>query len=154
MSAIIDSNPNFRVMTEDDLPSVMVIENLSYDYPWTENIFRDCLGVGYLCQLMEVEPEIISAYSVMSVASGESHLLNICVNKDQQGEGLGREMLSHSLQNASRLNASICFLEVRESNKIAIQLYHSMGFNQVGVRKDYYPADKGKEDALIFALQL
>ncbi len=156
MNAILDSGLfGFRVMTEEDLPSVLAIENTVYQFPWSENIFKDCMRVGYYCQVMEIENEDgIIGYSALSIAAGESHLLNICIHKDWQGEGFGREMLAHSVKTAGRLNANIVFLEVRESNKAATQMYHSMGFNQIGVRPDYYPSTKGKEDALIFALQL
>jgi len=156
MNAILDSGLiRFRVMTEEDLPMVLEIENSVYQFPWSENIFKDCMRVGYYCQVMEVENEPgIIGYSALSAAAGESHLLNICVHKERQGEGFGREILSQSIKTADRLNATILFLEVRQSNKAATQMYHSMGFNQVGIRQDYYPAKKGKEDALIFALQL
>jgi len=156
MNAILDSGLiSFRVMAEEDLPSVLEIENSVYQFPWSENIFKDCMRVGYYCQVMEIENETgIIGYSAMSIAAGESHLLNICIHKERQGEGFGREILAHSIKTAGRLNANIVFLEVRESNTVASQMYHSMGFNQIGVRHDYYPSKKGKEDALIFALQL
>ncbi len=154
MNAILDSTLiSFREMTRQDLARVLEIESSVYSFPWTENIFKDCMRVGYYCQVMENTQGIV-AYSALSIAAGESHLLNICVHKEQQGNGFGHKILMHSIDTAKRLNASIIFLEVRETNKIAIQMYHSTGFNQIGTRRDYYPAKKGKEDALLFALQL
>ncbi|VAW79944.1 Ribosomal-protein-S18p-alanine acetyltransferase [hydrothermal vent metagenome] len=154
MNAILDSNLiSFREMTEQDLALVLEIEQSVYEFPWSVNIFKDCMRVGYYCQVMEDE-QCVVGYSALSIAAGESHLLNICVHKAKQGKGLGHKLLAHSIETAKRLNASIIFLEVRETNQVAIQIYHSTGFNQIGTRQNYYPAKKGKEDALIFALQL
>ena len=80
--------------------------------------------------------------------------MNICVTPESQGRGLGRELLSHLLDLAKEYGASIALLEVRPSNNIAVGLYESMGFSEVGRRKAYYPGEKSREDALIFALDL
>ena len=156
MSAVLEglsSNAQFRLMIEDDLDNIIAIEESVYPFPWTRGIFHDCLNIGYLCWLLEIDGEI-AAYAVMSVAVGEAHLLTIVVAKDEQGKGYGKKMLNEMIQRASYGNANTMYLEVRTTNKTAIQLYHQRGFNELGIRKNYYPSENGREDALIFALDL
>ena len=156
MSAVlegIESENKFRLMVEDDLDTIIAIEESVYPFPWTRGIFFDCLNVGYLCWLLEVDGKIV-AYAVMSVAVGEAHLLTIVVSKENQGKGYGKMMLNEMIQHAVLDNAGTMYLEVRISNKPAIQLYHQRGFNELGIRNNYYPAETGREDALIFALDL
>lgn len=137
-------------MTVDDLPSVMQVETASYPYPWTENIFRDCIRVGYSCWIC-VEADAVLGYVVMSIAVGEAHILNVCVNPAQRRTGLGRGLLVSMLRLARERGADTMLLEVRPSNTPAVTLYEDLGFNEVGRRKNYYPKGQGKEDALIFA---
>ena len=154
MSAILKSeHTRLRPMRELDLPVIMGIENRVYPYPWTVGIFRDCLRVGYCCWVYEIGNEI-AGYGVMSVAVGEAHVLNLSVKPESQRKGLGRKILAHLIDLARRHNADTLLLEVRPSNGAALALYHSLGFNEVGVRKAYYPDANGKEDALILAKSL
>lgn len=143
----------FRLMTEDDLNEVIAIEEAAYSFPWTHGIFQDCLHVGYLCRVLEQSGKII-AYAVMSSAAEESHLLTIVVSKYEQGKGYGKKILNEMIKQAARGNSNIMYLEVRASNKTAIQLYHQRGFNELGIRNNYYPAKHGREDALILAFDL
>lgn len=156
MSAILQSQLSeyhFRKMREDDLDEVIAIEESVYQFPWTRGIFYDCLNVGYFCWVMQYQEKII-AYSIMSVAADESHLLTIVVPETEQGKGYGKKMLDEMIRLAKKNNANDMYLEVRISNKAAIELYHQRGFNELGVRNNYYPAEQGKEDALILALNL
>lgn len=154
MSAILDSGqPILRPMHEDDLAEVMRIELRAYPHPWTLGIFRDCLRVGYQCLVFENDEEMIG-YAVMSHAVGEAHILNICIRPDLQGNGYGSLLMQEVLQAARRMHADTLLLEVRPSNQAALSLYHKMGFCEVGVRKNYYPARNGREDALILAINL
>lgn len=156
MSAVIDDlnlSGYFRLMVEDDLDKVIEIEEAAYPFPWTRGIFSDCLNIGYLCRVLERDEKIV-AYAVMSVAAGEAHLLTIVVPNEEQGKGYGKKMLNEMIQQAASDNAGTMYLEVRTSNKVAIQLYHERGFNELGLRNDYYPAEDGREDALILALDL
>ena len=156
MSAVLEdlnSKSQFRLMVEDDLDNVIEIEESVYPYPWTRGIFFDCLNIGYLCWILEVDDKI-TAYAVMSVAVGEAHLLTIVVEKNEQGKGYGKKILNEMIRHAVIDNASTMYLEVRISNKTAIELYHQRGFNELGIRNNYYPADNGREDALILALDL
>lgn len=137
-------------MQEQDLASVMQIETTAYPQPWSEGIFRDCFKADCQCTLYELEGELIG-YSVMSMAAGEAHLLNLCIRPECQGEGLGRAALEQVLIAAGSKYTGTVFLEVRISNLAARRLYESAGFNEIGQRFNYYPAAKGREDALVFA---
>lgn len=144
----------FRRMLFTDLKEVLAIEKRAYEFPWTEGIFRDCIRVGYLCQILETPHGFIQAYGVMSVAVEEAHILNLCVRPELQGRGLSRQLLDHFLERAGELNARTVFLEVRPSNQRAMQLYANAGFCEVGIRRGYYPAAKGREDGLVLAKEL
>jgi [ribosomal protein S18]-alanine N-acetyltransferase len=151
MSAVIkQADIYIRPMSEEDLGFVMAVERHAYEFPWSETIFQDCLHVGYCCWLLERDG-IIVAHAVMSVAADESHILNICVHPDYQSMGLGRMLLTHMLELAVEHNVNTSFLEVRPANFSAIKLYLDMGFDEIGMRRNYYPAKIGREDALIFA---
>lgn len=154
MSAVCEGpQPLLRPMLDEDVAVVLAIEQKLYSHGWTEGIFRDCLRVLYSCWVLEQQDEIIG-YGIMSVAVGEAHILNIAVAPGCQSQGLGRGMLVHLLQTGRRHGAETAFLEVRGSNRIALRLYESSGFHQVGLRRDYYPAKKGREDAVIMARDL
>lgn len=143
----------FRPMQAADIEAVMVVEKGAYEFPWTKGIFADCMRVGYDC-IVALDHDQIVAHAVLSIAADESHILNLTVDKQHQGQGIGKQMLLH-LIDIARINAAeTVLLEARPSNQAAIQLYESTGFNEIGCRKAYYPAPGGKEDALIFALQL
>lgn len=149
----IEQSHSFRGMTEDDLLAIKKIEDAAYVFPWSETIFRDCIAVGYPCWVMELENEIIG-YSVQQHIVDESHILNICIRPKLQGHGYGRSLLHFILAQARAEKTKSVFLEVRPSNIAAIELYESEGFNEIGCRKDYYPSVTGREDALLFALEL
>ncbi|HSG91195.1 MAG TPA: ribosomal protein S18-alanine N-acetyltransferase [Pseudomonadales bacterium] len=141
-------------MRDADLDAVLSIEHRAYPYPWTEVIFRDCLRVGYSCWVAECSAGVI-AYTVLSIAAGEAHLLNLCVDPSRQREGIGRRLLRHALRLAREHGADTLFLEVRPSNDAAVNLYRDAGFVEIGTRRDYYPARGLKrEDALVLALPL
>lgn len=142
-----------RQMDAADLEGVMLVEVRAYDYPWTKGIFLDCLRSNYECWVLEMYEEIVG-HAVLSVGAGEAHLLNVCVAKEHQGEGHGRVLVEHMLERARLRAAEIVFLEVRASNEVAAQLYESVGFNEIGKRRNYYPTTRGHEDARVLALQI
>ena len=151
MSAILKQPAlHFRPMLAADLEEIMEIERRSYPFPWTRLIFNDCLRAGYCCWVCERQG-VLEGYGVASIAAGESHLLNLCVRPESLQQGIGRKLLMHLISLARRHNAEIMFLEVRPTNRVARALYESMGFNELGSRREYYPADHGREDALILA---
>lgn len=152
MSAVLKQDEILiRPMAESDVADIMKIEKRAYNFPWTATIFCDCLRVGYCCWVLERNNNELAAYSVMSVAVSESHLLNITVNPDYHSQGLGRQLMQHMLEVAIEHDANMTFLEVRPSNFAAIKLYLDLGFDEIGVRRNYYPAKIGREDALILA---
>ena len=154
MSAILNEPAlDLRPMQMADLTEVMEIERRSYPHPWTRLIFSDCLHAGYSCWVCERQG-IIEGYGVISIAAGESHLLNLCVRPESQQQGIGGELLMHFITLARGHNAEVIFLEVRRSNTAARKLYENKGFNELGSRKDYYPAGDNREDALILARAL
>lgn len=145
--------PELRKMQLEDLPAVLKNERNGYTHPWSEATFKDCLLRNHECWLLLHADKIIG-HSILSVAAGESHLLNICINSRSQGKGFGRLLVEHTLTRAKARAASTIFLEVRPSNQAACHLYETLGFNEIGIRHDYYPATNGREDALVLAKEL
>lgn len=143
----------FRTMTEDDLDAVMRVELSGHVYPWSAKIFMDCMRTGYRCEVVEWRAEII-AFSVIQLIVGEAHILNVCVHSDRRQQGLGSKILSKVLDIAEKGKIHSIFLEVRPSNRAALNLYEKFGFIEVGLRKQYYPTANGREDALILAKEL
>lgn len=142
-----------RPMLAEDLPEVIEVERCAHTHPWSEQIFLDCLKSGYSAWVY-LDGGCIVAHGVMMEVAGECHILNLSVHPDHQRRGIGRRMLRHLLGIARRRGADTAFLEVRPSNTPAIRLYESEGFCQTGRRPDYYPAQGGREDALLFARAL
>ena len=148
-----DAEVSLRTMTYADLRQVMDVEEQAYSHPWTVGIFRDCIRVGYNCWVATADDTIIG-YGIVMLAAGEAHVLNLCVSPSFQGRGIGRKLLQHLSRRAQMADIDMILLEVRRSNQIAIDLYHSEGFHELGVRKNYYPGDQGREDAIILARYL
>lgn len=144
---------HLRMMDEGEIARIAAIDAQAYPYPWSEQIFRDCLKANYHCFVYENDEELLG-YGVMSIVVGEAHILNICVIPEKQGQGLGRDLLNYMIDLAREKKLETMFLEVRISNKVARNLYERVGFNEVGIRKNYYPADKGREDAMVLAMSL
>ena len=160
MSAAPDGGPQvrqrlvkFRAMTPGDVAAVAAVERASYQFPWSEGIFRDCLRVGYLCRVAECDGEIV-AYGIVAMGAGEAHILNLCVNEAMRGRGIGRQMLKLLVERSAEAGMQDVFLEVRPSNLHAIALYQSVGFIEVGRRRGYYQAVEGREDALVLKLSI
>lgn len=137
-----------RPMTDADLPQVERIEAASYAHPWSRGNFADSLAAGYSMWVREADGELVGYY-VMMAAAGEAHLLNLTIAPPWRRHGLGRDLLAHCLGSACAHHAAELFLEVRVSNVAAIALYHGSGFADLAVRRGYYPAGEGREDALI-----
>ncbi len=152
MTAVVKTT-GFRAMQESDLFNVLTIENASYDFPWSEGIFQDCLHNQYLATLF-VQKNRIMAYSVAQLVLDECHLLNLCVRSDCRGKGLGEKMVRYLLSQISKHNVESVFLEVRVSNAVALNLYEKLGFNEIGLRRGYYPDKNGREDALVLAYEI
>jgi ribosomal-protein-alanine N-acetyltransferase len=144
---------HIRPMMEADLADVAMIERQSYAFPWSESIFRDCLRVGYTCRALDLDGQIMG-YGVMSLGAGEAHVLNVCVRDEYRNVGFGRRLLEHLIERAGAGGVNEAFLEVRPSNLSAIRLYQRLGFEQIGIRRGYYQAPDGREDAIVLKLDL
>lgn len=153
MSAVLKPGPRFEPMGEEDLPEIIGIEEKVYEFPWTLANFRDSLRSGYSCWRVREGAELIG-YAVLVLAAGEAHLLNLSIAPQAQGRGHGRQLLGSLIEVSREYAAKILFLEVRPSNGAGKHLYTSRGFAQIGVRRGYYPARHGREDALVLALDL
>jgi len=143
----------FRPMQMADLDAVMVIEPTIFPYPWSRGNFSDSLNAGYSCWVVE-QDKVMIGYAVLMMVLDEAHILNISIASPWQGKGYGRELLTHLLSIARQYQAQNMFLEVRVSNTQAIGLYESMGFNEMAIRRNYYPARQGREDAILMGLAL
>jgi len=139
----------FRPMEASDVGAVVALEHAVYPFPWSEQIFRDCLRVGYDCWVLDAGGDV-AGYGVMSMGAGECHVLNLCIGRHWRRRGLGRRMLFMLLARARRAGMLHAFLEVRPSNLSAIGLYEQAGFERIGLRRGYYQAEGGREDAIVY----
>ena len=153
MSALPQAAPAYRPMCIEDLDAICAIEQRIYPFPWTRGNFADSMIAGYACTVMECDAALIG-YGVVALAAGESHLLNLSVDAPWQGRGHGRALLLHHIDYARARGARIMLLEVRPSNNVARSLYRNIGFEQITVRRGYYPDTAGREDALLLGLAL
>jgi len=142
-----------RTMLPSDLAQITNIERDSYDFPWSHGVFRDCLFAGYTCVVLERDDEVVG-YSILSIAAGEAHILNLCVDKQFRKHGYGDRMLEEILTRATGAKVQQVFLEVRPSNAGALALYRNKGFRQIAERPKYYQASGGREDAAVLSLLL
>jgi [ribosomal protein S18]-alanine N-acetyltransferase len=140
-------------MREPDLGEVLAIESAIYTHPWTRGNFADSLRSGYECRTLRLGAELLG-YFVLLVAAGEAHLLNLSIAGVHQRAGHGSMLLREAAALARKLGARNLFLEVRPSNAGAQALYTRFGFRRIGVRRGYYPAQAGREDALVLTLPL
>ena len=160
--SVVQASPSyasavFAPMCEDDLAEVEVIEKSLYDFPWTVGNFKDSLASGYECWIARsaTNTGVLLGYFLMMLSPGESHLLNITVVSAYQGQGFGRQLLTYAATIARAHQALAMLLEVRPSNAKAFRVYRHIGFEQVGLRKRYYPAaNQEREDAIVMRLTL
>ena len=155
MSAVAQELPDitFRPMREADLDEVLTMEREAYEFPWSRQIFRDCLRAGYSCRVLESDGRV-SAYGMLQIGVRRSRLLNLCVRRAVHRRGLGRRLLGLLIEVARSHRSGTVVLEVRPSNAAALRLYRAMGFTEVGVSRGYYPARTGREDAKLLSLAL
>jgi ribosomal-protein-alanine N-acetyltransferase len=147
--------PGLRMMGMADVEAVMAIEQAAYSHPWTRGNFIDSLAAGYLAWLRHDESGALIGYCVALPGHQETHLLNLTVAPARQRGGLGRALLAELVDWARLRGDAALFLEVRQSNHGALALYAAAGFEEVGQRRDYYPADHHRrEDAVVMRLPL
>ena len=142
-----------RAMGHQDLVMVSDIERRSYEFPWSHGVFRDCLLAGYHCMVLERDGRV-AGYGILSIAAGEAHILNLCVDPKYRSHGYGEYLLDAILAQSRSANVREIFLEVRPSNTTALALYRKKGFHKVARRPAYYQATDGREDAAVLAKKL
>ena len=142
-----------RVMGLNDIDAVLDIETQAYSFPWTRGNFIDSLAASYLAEVLEVDGQVVG-YFVAMAGVDELHLLNVTVAPQSQGQGHGQRLLDVVQAHAQRLGLRTLLLEVRRSNARARALYLRRGFVEVGLRRHYYPAPQGREDAIVMSLAL
>jgi ribosomal-protein-alanine N-acetyltransferase len=153
MAAVVRPVAQVRVMRATDLDAVSALENASYEFPWSQGIFSDCLKAGHPCWVLCMDARVCG-YGILSMGAGEAHVLNICIDPTCRSQGLGRFLLGRLLDISRWNGADRVFLEVRPSNPLAKALYESVGFVEIGRRPRYYPARDGREDAVVMVLEL
>ena len=141
---------HIRTMIHDDLPLVSDIERRSYEFPWSHDVFRDCLLLGYKCIVL-VRGEEVVGYGILTIAASNARILNLCVDPLFRQLGYGNRLLNEILEQARIAEVKEMFLEVRPSNSSALSLYRKKGFRQIANRPAYYQSIKGKEDASVFS---
>lgn len=141
-----------RPMTPDDLTLVSDIERRSYEFPWSHGVFRDCLLAGYTCVVLE-HGDRLAGYGILSIAAGEAHVLNLCVDPEFRSVGYGNMLLDEIIARARQAEVRDVFLEVRPSNVNAIALYRKKGFHRIARRTAYYQSHDGREDAEVLSLR-
>ncbi|MCH1424413.1 MAG: ribosomal protein S18-alanine N-acetyltransferase [Burkholderiales bacterium] len=144
---------SLKGMSETDIDAVLRIEKAIYAFPWTLGNFNDCLVAGYRCHVLIGDDKLIG-YGVQMLILDEVHLLNLTVASDFQKKGMGKALLNFLIDDALEQQAKKMILEVRRTNLAAIFLYESFGFDQIGLRKNYYPAHLGREDAIVMEMVL
>jgi ribosomal-protein-alanine N-acetyltransferase len=144
----------YAPMTEADLDDVVEVEEQIYPFPWTRGNFADSLHAGYSCWVLRDDGGQLQAYAVVMLALDEAHLLNLSVARDAQRAGLGWRTLQWMADVSREHGARTMLLEVRPSNPAAQRLYERYGFQRIGVRRGYYPARDGREDAIVMRISL
>ncbi len=155
MSALLRPEAErYAPMTERDLDDVVVAEKEIYPFPWTRGNFADSLSAGYSCWVLRNTAGRLQAYAVVMIALDEAHLLNLSVAQGHQRSGLGWRTLEWIADVARDHGARTLLLEVRPTNPAALRLYDRYGFQRIGVRRGYYPAHHGREDAIVMRISL
>ena len=151
--AMAESPTSIRDMTHNDLVMVSDIERRSYEFPWSHGVFRDCLLAGYKSSVL-IRDERVAGYGILSIAAGEAHILNLCIDPEFRSMGYGERLLDGLLAHARASSVEEILLEVRPSNRMALALYRKKGFYQVANRPAYYQSHEGREDAAVLSKKL
>lgn len=153
MNAAVQLPVEMFPMNERDLDAVTELERNVQAFPWSRGNFADSLAAGYGVWVCRVGGDLVG-FSVIMTVVDEAHLLNVAVCRRYQGKGYGARLLLHAMEQARLHGAGKLLLEVRPSNERAVALYRHIGFRQIGLRRGYYPAADGREDALVFEREL
>ena len=145
----------FSPMQVQDIEAVVRVENDAYPFPWSRGNFLDSLASRYDAWVAREPDGRLAGYFLLLHAVDDVHLLNITVRPDLQGQGVGTQLLQKVIALAEAAGISAVLLEVRPSNRHALAVYRHVGFQEIGMRKNYYPAGEQKrEDAIVMRLKL
>lgn len=133
-------------MTPAHLPDILKVEQESFSRPWTEAMFCEELAGRFSVYRAVIEDGKAVAYMGMWILADEGHITNVAVAKDYRRRGIAKALIEDFIALAKAKELALMTLEVRVSNESAIALYRSMGFTEVGRRKNYY---ESREDALL-----
>jgi len=150
--AIARAEINYQPLRADHIKLLMPIELDAYPEPWTERMFRDEIGNTRSHFFVAILDGKVVGYGGFWLVLDEAHITSVTIEHDSRSLGYGRTLFEHLLKSARDVGASVATLEVRESNTPARNLYTSMGFCQVGIRKGYYP--KSGENAIVMSASL
>lgn len=137
----------------EDVDRIYALEQIAYPFPWTRGIFEDCFRTDYDCFGLQIGKDL-TGYTILSHAAGEAHLLNLCIHPEWQHRGFGSLLLEFAINHVAKHENEAMFLEVRESNPRAANLYKNRGFKVIGRRRFYYEAGNKREDAIVMRLDL
>lgn len=145
-------------LTDNDLPDAFELEQQCHLIPWSKQTFYSNQGDHYYNLKLTIDNRIVG-FCICQMVADEANLFNIAIHPKYRQQGLAKALLNHLIDHLTSIDHPIAistlWLEVRRSNIPAIELYHSLGFNQITVRKNYYPTTNGKhEDAIIMAYTL
>ena len=147
------SEARFETLTEAWMDAVLAVEQQAYTHPWSRGNFLDSIRSGYQAQVLVGDDQLIG-YFVAMKGVDEVHLLNITVAPAFQRQGWSRVMLDALATWSRGQGAQWLWLEVRVSNTRAYSVYLAHGYQRVGLRRAYYPAFEGREDAIVMSLKL
>ncbi|SDY27466.1 ribosomal protein S18-alanine N-acetyltransferase [Nitrosomonas sp. Nm33] len=153
MSDSLQEVYHIREMRLEDVRRVILIEREIFLFPWTEMNFADSITAGYHCRVIELN-DLLIGYGIMMIGPDEAHILTIGISAQWQHQGWGRRLLQYFIDLAGQQQSVAVLLDVRMSNSVAANLYRQLGFEQIAIRKGYYPAMCGREDALVMRLKL
>lgn len=153
MSAVLSPQADFSPMAANDIDLIVPIESAIYTFPWTRGNFQDSLKAGYSGWMYRMDSDLIG-YGVCMGVLDEVHLLNLSIASAWQGKGHGARLLRFLMDLFAARGSRQMLLEVRPSNAQAIKLYRQFGFLRIGLRRNYYPAEGGREDAWVMCREL
>ena len=153
MNTLTQQAPTIRKMLLSDVDRVILIEREVFLFPWSPGNFSDSINTGYHCQVLE-QDNVLFGYGVLTIGADEAHILTIGIVAEWQNKGWGKTLLNYFIQLSREENAKSMILDVRVSNYGAANLYRQIGFEQIAIRKGYYPAMCGREDAIVMQLML
>ena len=142
---------SIQALNKTHLDAMMAIEVAANQFPWSYKNMESCFGGRYFNFGFFID-DVLAGFYIGEIAGPDITLMDICVDQQLQGQGVGAKLITHLLAQAELKGAENIFLEVRASNKAAIHLYDKMGFCEMGIRKNYYPTAQGKEDAVLMGL--